>query len=246
MKVIKLGGSIITYKESYKKINKNSLGVLCDVLSESKEERILIHGAGSFGHIMALKYGLEKPGSIKGKEEAISKVVSDVLILNSVIIEYLNESGINAISVPPHVIYNFGKPDFTVVKSLTDKGFVPVLFGDIIMNKGRYRIISGDEIALDLSRVFRPESVAFITDVDGLFDSDPKTNKNARFIPLIKAGEISVVDTGRDATGSMAGKMKRIKKMMSYTGRVVVLNGNRPERLRNYLRGKESISTVIK
>ena len=59
----------------------------------------MIHGAGSFGHIMALKYGLEKPGSIKGKEEAISKVVSDVLILNSVIIEYLNERGINAISV---------------------------------------------------------------------------------------------------------------------------------------------------
>ena len=245
MNVIKLGGSVITDKSNYRKVNQTLLSNLCEVISSNKEKKILIHGAGSFGHILALKFGLNKPGPIKGREREIARVISDVLTLDSEIVDELNAKGVKAISVPPHVIYNSNKPDFRPIHSLLRKGFVPVLYGDIILFNGKYRIISGDEIALDLSRKFRPESVVFLTDVDGLYDSDPKKNKNAKLIPSIKAKMISVVDTDADATGSMAGKMERIKKMVAYSSRVVVLNGKKPERLGRYFRGLETISTVI-
>jgi isopentenyl phosphate kinase len=243
--VIKLGGSIITEKDSYRKVNLSLIRKLCRVLSDDKGRKILIHGAGSFGHILALRSGLERPGSINRKEDAISRVMSDVLSLDSVIVDELNEKGVRAVSVPPHIVYNGNVPDFRMVDLLLKGKFVPVLYGDIVLTYGKYRIVSGDEIALDLARAFRPDSVVFATDVDGLFDSDPKTNASARLIPFIKSREISVVDTSNDATGSMAGKMERIKKMVRYTGKVVVMNGTIPERLRSQLRGKETISTVI-
>ncbi len=245
MNIIKLGGSIITDKESYRKVNLKLLKELCNVLSESKGKKILIHGAGSFGHILAIKSSLDRPGSIKGKETAISRVIADVLELNSIMTDELNKKGVRAISVSPHAIYNGKKPDFKIVELLLKNGFVPLLHGDIVLSNGKYRIISGDEIALDLSRKFSSDSVLFVTDVDGLYDSDPKTNKNAKFIPSIRSKDISIVDTGRDATGSMAGKMERIKKMVLYTDRVVILNGKRPERLLTCLQGKETRSTVI-
>ncbi len=243
--VLKLGGSIITEKDSYRKINEETIVKLCDVLSKSKEKMVLIHGAGSFGHILALKHGLEKPGPSRGREGSISRVMSDVLTLDSAIIDKLNEKGVRAVAVPPHAVYHGSRPDFKIVETLVDNGFIPVLYGDIIIHKGKYRIISGDEIALDLSRRLRPRSVVFVTDVDGLYDSDPKINKRAKFIPKIMASEIEVIDTKRDATGSMAGKMERIKKIVLYTGRVIIINGKRPNRLRDFLEGRETRSTVI-
>ncbi len=245
MNVIKLGGSIITEKENYREVNMTLLRKLCKILSVDKERKILIHGAGSFGHIMALKHGLDRPGRIAEKGGAISKVMSDVLSLDTMIIEELNKNGVRAISVPPHAIYHGNTPDFRIVSGLLRMGFVPVLFGDIVVTVDKYRIISGDEIALDLSREFEPESVVFLTDVDGLYDSDPKVNRRARFIESIRSRDISVIDTGTDATGSMAGKMERIKKMVRYTKRVVILNGCRPERVRDFFLGKEVRSTVI-
>ena len=243
--VLKLGGSIITEKDSYRKINEDAIVKLFDVLSKSREKMVLIHGAGSFGHILALKHGLEKPGPSKGREASISRVMSDVLALDSAIVDKLNEKGVRGVAVPPHAIYHGSLPDFKIVETLLANGFIPVLYGDIIVYRGKYRIISGDEIALDLSRRFRPRSVVFVTDVDGLYDSDPKVNKKAKFIPKIRASEIEVIDTKRDATGSMAGKMERIKKIVHYTGRVIIINGKRPDRLNEFLEEKDTKSTVI-
>ncbi|MGC8562953.1 MAG: isopentenyl phosphate kinase [Thermoplasmata archaeon] len=245
MIVLKLGGSIITEKDSYRKINEGLVEKLCDVLSHNKEKIVLIHGAGSFGHILALKNGLEKPGSSRGKENSISQVMSDVLTLDSVIIDRLNRKHVRAVAVPPHAIYHGRRSDFRTIETLLSSGFVPVLYGDIIVHRGKYRIISGDEIALDISRRFRPGTVVFVTDVDGLYDSDPKINNSAKFIPNIRGKDIDIVDTKRDATGSMAGKMERIKKIVTYTSKVAIINGNKPERLRNFLRGRETKSTVI-
>ena len=41
------------------------------------------------------------------------------------------------------------------------------------------------------------------------------------------------------------GKMERIKKLVLYTGRVIIINGKRPDRLRDFLEGRETRSTVI-
>lgn len=245
MKIVKLGGSVITYKEKYKAVNFKHLRNLCKILAENDEKKILIHGAGSFGHIQAMKASLDKPGPIRGKESPISRVITDVSELNSLIADELNKYGVRAISIPPHAIYKGYRSDFGVVDLVLNNGFVPLLYGDIVLSKGRYRIISGDEIALDLSRKFAPDSVLFVTDVDGLYDSDPKANKKAKLIPSIFSKDISVVDTGKDATGSMAGKMERIKKMVLYTNRVVILNGKKPDRLLAALRGEGTRSTVI-
>lgn len=245
MNVIKLGGSVVTDKDTYRKVNTNLLRRLCGVLSKNKESKILIHGAGSFGHLKALEFGLERPGKIRGREGAVSRVISDVLRLDSIVVGELNEHGIRAVSIPPHAIYRGERPDFRIVEILVGEGLVPVLFGDIIAGKGKYRIVSGDEIAFELARKFKPTSVVFATDVDGLFDRDPKKYKDAKFIPRIDSEKISIVDTANDATGSMAGKMERIKKMVRYTDRVVVLNGTKPERLDKFLRGEKTKLTVV-
>lgn len=245
MKIVKLGGSIITDKGKLGKYNETNAKKLADAIFDNKDQLILIHGAGSFGHIKAMKYGLNYPGQIKGKEEAISEVMGDVLSLDSMLVQTLNSKGISAISVPPHSIYPLSNSSFKILANIIERGFVPILYGDIVFSRDEYRIISGDEIVLDLSREFTPEIVVFVTDVDGLYTSDPKTSTKAKLIESADAYKINARAKSKDATGSMKGKVSRIREILNYTRKVMIVNGNHPERLGKVLADEDTLGTVI-
>ncbi|MGC8645341.1 MAG: isopentenyl phosphate kinase [Thermoplasmata archaeon] len=244
MQIIKFGGSVITNKAIYRRARIDLLGKLCERLT-GRNDIILVHGAGSFGHIMALKYGLERPGKIEGKEEAISRVTNDVSYLNNVVVKTLIRSGVPSVGIPPHAIYSEAASDLGVVKRYQESGIIPVLYGDVIIQGKYFRIISGDEIIVDLSREFRPERVVFLTDVDGLYTADPKTNPKARLLRNVRSGDLPTGGKGGDATGAMSGKLRNIREMMKYTESVVIINGNYPERLGSYLQGRRFVGTVI-
>ena len=58
MIIIKLGGSIITDKTDYRKFNKDVVARLCKEIKESGQKVIIVHGAGSFGHIISKRFKL--------------------------------------------------------------------------------------------------------------------------------------------------------------------------------------------
>ena len=53
MILIKLGGSVITDKKEYRKFNRDIVARLCSEIKDSGEDVIVVHGAGSFGHVIA-------------------------------------------------------------------------------------------------------------------------------------------------------------------------------------------------
>jgi isopentenyl phosphate kinase len=54
--IVKIGGSIITDKTKPLTFKKAVVKRLAREIKESNEEIILVHGAGSFGHIFADRY----------------------------------------------------------------------------------------------------------------------------------------------------------------------------------------------
>ncbi len=245
MKIIKLGGSVITKKDSYRSANHDLIKKISKILGNYPEPLFLIHGAGSFGHIRAMEYNLSIPGKVRGKEFEITVVINDVLALNSIVSDSLASDGFRGISIPTHSIYSNNGPNFELLDEIIKNSFSPIMYGDIIIQNGNYRIISGDEIALDLAKRYKPEEIIFLTDVDGLYSSDPKEYSNAKFFRDIKISEIDIRDRGKDATGSMTGKIEKIKLMLPYTKRVVIINGLYPDRLKKVLNDEDTIGTVI-
>ncbi len=53
MMLIKLGGSVITDKSQYRRFDKDAVSRLCREIAESGKQAVVVHGAGSFGHIVA-------------------------------------------------------------------------------------------------------------------------------------------------------------------------------------------------
>ena len=105
--VIKLGGGLITDKSQYKLVREERIMSVCKVISKLKKDDdsvILVHGAGSFGHLEAKKWHLSTGHNIEIIDEqrlAVKNVRNDMMELNNYVLKYLKEFEIEGISHPP-------------------------------------------------------------------------------------------------------------------------------------------------
>ena len=65
MHIIKLGGSVITAKGRYRTFMQKATSRIIEEIAQIKDQIIIVHGGGSFGHIPAHRYGI--PGKLDSK-----------------------------------------------------------------------------------------------------------------------------------------------------------------------------------
>ena len=116
--VIKLGGGLITDKSQYKLVREDRIQSVCKIISKmikNDDSIILVHGAGSFGHLEAKKWNLSMGHSTEIIDEqrlAVKNVRNDMIELNNYVVKYLKEFGIEGISHPPSKWANGLGPQF--------------------------------------------------------------------------------------------------------------------------------------
>jgi len=255
MYIIKLGGSVITDKTKKNYFKKETMNHLAKEIKRANKEIILVHGAGSFGHILAEQYNLNQGYKNDDQLLGFSLTHSMVQKLNFLVLDSLIKKGISAVSIPPHAVLKLDnhqplKIDYNIFKDYLNKGFVPVTFGDVVLDKKLgFSICSGDLLVQLLAEKFKPEKVIFTLDEDGLYTSNPKKDKNAKLIDSTTIDELeqfkTLADSHADVTGGMGGKIKTIKKISKLGIDTILLNGNKPDRLYKMLIGENTKSTII-
>lgn len=241
--IIKLGGSIITAKDAPSaKANlpviKRLTREIKTILDQGKYKIILVHGAGSFAHGLVKKYNLHQGIKENKQKYALGLVVDAMLKLNSIVMDNLFRLNIKAISILPHTFITqtsrkLNDFDTSAIKAYLDNGQIPVLFGTIVLDhKLGYSILSGDTIACFLAKKLKADKVIFLTDVDGVYDSNPNKNPKAKLIKSITNKNIASIKnsfypTSRtDVSGEMAGKISEIQKYLKQVP-VWILNGQK-------------------
>jgi isopentenyl phosphate kinase len=93
--------------------------------------------------------------------------------------------------------------------------------------------------------------IIYGTDVDGLYDSDPKISRDARLLETVTCREIRRVSRSAlgsrmpDVTAGMRGKLFEAEHAARMGVEVVIMNLRRPENLRPILEGKTGRWTKI-
>lgn len=178
------------------------------VNSQQETAFILIHGAGSFGHHSAKAYGLSgktdkpnlstrmSPKSNRHRKRGLAETRLSVQKLNHLVVSKLIDYGVNAVGISP----GFGVPELqahlhlqqkpmkdleAVVLSAINAGLVPVMHGDACLYGDDAAILSGDTLVEVLGSLHWVSDAVFITDVDGVYDEDPRQNSNAKLLPKI-------------------------------------------------------------
>lgn len=260
--IIKLGGSVITYKNSLvpkpRKDNIRSLALeISDLYKTGKYRIVLVHGAGSFGHPIVKKYGLHLGAKTLGQKVALGQTNQNMLDLNKLVVGSLLKEGIPVVPLSPHAMAAQSAGQLTIfdhqiIKDYIAHDFVPVLFGDAVLDdKMGCSILSGDTIVSYLAKKLSAKKVVFLSDVDGVFDKDPVKNSRAKLIRRIDGTNIksvlrvlaSVNHTSRNVTGEMYGKITAINNNLKKI-KVVIANGLEQGGLTKALK-KNSISTRL-
>lgn len=252
MILIKLGGSVITDKREYRRFNKEAVSRLCREIRESGKEVVVVHGAGSFGHVLAKKHALNDGYRDPEQIPAVAQVCYDVRDLSSMVVAELNAAGIPSVSVPPGSCMVMDDRSLVmdrqeVILRFIGKGIVPVMFGDVVMDRALgFAILSGDQIMERLAEFIDFEKVIFVSDIDGLYDCDPKSNRDAALYETVTMETLECVDAGSsvdDVTGGVAEKMRWMLRMSGQGRECMLINGNVPGRLRSVLMGEETVCT---
>ena len=104
MFIVKLGGSVITDKSKENCFKHEILENLTEQIKRANKKTIIIHGAGSFGHIIAKKFDLNQGFKNKEQLHGFSLTHAMVQKLNSLVLDSFHKNGISAVSIPPHSI----------------------------------------------------------------------------------------------------------------------------------------------
>lgn len=246
IKVLKIGGSIITDKTRPACARMSEIERVTEEIAQSPEDLIFVHGAGSFGHAPAKKYGL--PG--KFDPEGLRNTHSCVAKLNSLVVDALAKAGANPIPVHPLssvALQNGRIKNFFVepIAEMLERGLLPVLHGDIAMDitKGA-GIVSGDQIVAYLAKALKAGVIAVGTDRDGvIFEGTPLREITRERLPEL--GSAIGASSSVDVTGGMRGKLLELLDLADSGSNSIIFNALKEGLITRALKG-ELVGTLVR
>lgn len=197
MIVVKFGGSAITDKRRPYTYRWGRLRAAAMALRGVKA--ILIHGAGSFAHPHVKELGLTPLG--------IALTKAALRLQTSHVLEDLAAAGVYAVPVEPGDVFRgCSLARHEPIDAALAAGLYPLLHGDIVPSDEGYVVVSGDDIAAELARIYGPSAVVFLMDVDGIYTAPPGTPGAVKLRELNAA--VLGGAAGIDVTGGIGKKIE--------------------------------------
>lgn len=262
MIILKLGGSILTKKDSSaSEIDEDNLHRLaCEIrrsLNNDEKDLVIVHGAGSFGHPPAKEYKIGEPFEMDEypyKRIGFAKIQNSVKKLNMLVCEELIKEDIPAVAIPASSFVTssnkrISKANLDNFRQYLEKGYVPVIYGDVVLDDDlEMAVISGDQIIQYLAVNLNADNVILGTDVDGVYNKNPKLHDDAqlyeRFSSLDELesfeGSVNV-----DVTGGMVGKIKELLDLADLGINSIIINANVEDNIYNALEQENVTGTII-
>ena len=220
--VISLGGSIINPGKIDYKFLKEFKQL---ILKISKNNKIIICTGGG-------KIARDYIEVLKDKKPSTKDLMGiQCTRLNAYLLAtFINDSNLKIESIIPTKLKE--------VKELTKKYKIIICGG---LEPGK----TSDGTTAEIAQVLKAKELINITNVDGLFNKDPKKYRNAKFIPLISHQDFKdKLNKIREGPGqhfvldSHAADICRKENI-----KVIILQGVR--NLKNYLEGKKFTGTIV-
>jgi isopentenyl phosphate kinase len=257
--ILKIGGSVITNKDGELAARTEVINRLAEEIQKAHVQNlVIVHGGGSFGHPTAQKYGIKEGLHEETQKVGFAETHHVMTVLNGLVMDSLVWHNIPAISVAPSccVVTENGRIktfEDAVFKSYLKMGFVPVLYGDATLDgKLGFTVLSGDQIVSHLARALGAKKIIIGVDTDGLYDADPKVEKNAKMYTHLTLAELEKIktkfggSTAADVTGGMLGKVSELIPAVAQGIPVTMVNAAKPNRVYKALMGEAIEGTVIR
>lgn len=127
--------------------------------------------------------------------------------------------------------------------ALLDQGVVPVVNENDVVATEEFRIGDNDRLSAMVANLIDADLLVLLSDVDGLYDADPRHHPEARLVPLVQRVDRTILAAasstwGPQGTGGMRTKLVAARIATSSGTQVIIANGRSPDVLCRLLDGE--------
>ena len=251
--VVKIGTSTLTYENG--KLNLRRIEYLCRTLSDLQNSgrRIVLVSSGAIG-VGVGKLGLARRPDETAKKQALAAVGQCELmfIYDKFFGEYHQSVAQVLLTADVTARENSRTNVVNTFSELLSMGIIPIVNENDTVAvdelEGR-NFGDNDTLSAIVASLVGADALVILTDIDGLYDKNPKTCPDAKRIPLVRAitDEVRAMAGGAGSsrgTGGMATKIRAAQVAAESHIPTVILAGDDPENLYRVFEG-EDIGTVF-
>ena len=244
--VLKVGSNVLRNDDGTANINvfKNLTDQVAEMMEQGKQVIIVSSGAGIYGVAAIDRWSRRNDMNYKQALCAIGQV--------ELMMVYKEHFAAHGIHVGQMLLTreDFSDEENTLhirntLFTLTDEQVVPIINENDSVSVDEIKTGDNDTLSALTACLWNADVLICLSDIDGVFDCDPKSNKDAELIEEVYdvdglLDEIDIHGKSDFGTGGIATKIEAARKAARYYIPTVLLNGKKEDILRKAAAGEET------
>lgn len=243
--VVKVGTSTLAHPTG--RLNIQRMEKLCKVLSDLKNmgHEIILVSSGA----IAMGFGKlnlsERPKDVPTKQASAAVGQCELMyIYDKLFTEYNHTVAQLLITAPDIEEGGVRKQNFhNTLARLLELGALPVINENDTISTEEFGIGDNDTLSAIVAVTIQADLLILLSDIDGLFDGDPRKNPDAKLIDTVEKIDEHIISLGGGSgsnlgTGGMATKLRAAQMATAAACEMVIANGQSPEVLYDVAAGK--------
>lgn len=232
--VIKIGTSTLAYSTGH--LNIRHIESFCKVVSDIKNAgyEIIIVSSGAVGMGMGKLSLKERPKELALRQASAAVGQCELMYTYDRLFGEYNHTVAQILLTAGNFNDTEQSKNFTnTVNKLLDLGVIPIINENDTVAVNELIIGDNDTLAAIVAKSVSADKLVLLSDIDGLYTSDPHKDKNATVIPVIReiTPEIEALAGGSASnvgTGGMKTKIEAAKIATSAGCEMIIANGKDP------------------
>ena len=250
--VVKIGTSTLAHSTG--RLNIRRIEELCKVLSDLKNagHEIILVSSGAIGMGVGKLSLSKRPEDIPTKQAAAAVGQCELMYTYDKLFTEYNHNVAQLLITAPDIEDGVRKLNFhNTLERLLELGVLPIVNENDTVSTDEIEIGDNDTLSAIVTANVNADLLVLLSDIDGLYDSDPHKNKDAKLIEIVSEINDDIMKLAGDkgsalGTGGMITKLNAAKIATEAGCEMVIANGENPCVLYDIAEGKKVGTRFLK
>ena len=250
--VVKIGTSTLAHSTG--RLNIRRIEELCKVLSDLKNagHEIILVSSGAIGMGVGKLSLSKRPEDIPTKQAAAAVGQCELMYTYDKLFTEYNHNVAQLLITAPDIEDGVRKLNFhNTLERLLELGVLPIVNENDTVSTDEIEIGDNDTLSAIVTANVNADLLVLLSDIDGLYDSDPHKNRDAKLIETVSEINDDIMKLAGDkgsalGTGGMITKLNAAKIATAAGCEMVIANGENPCVLYDIAEGKKVGTRFLK
>ena len=241
--VIKVGTSTLAHKTG--RLNIQRVEGLCKTLSDIKNagHEIVLVTSGAIGMGMGKFNMTEKPSDMPTKQACAAVGQCELMYVYDKLFTEYNHTTAQVLLTGVDIEHNGRYLNVqNTINRLLQLGALPIINENDTVSTDEIEIGDNDTLSAIVASIIKSDLLVILSDIDGLYDSDPHTNPNAKLLHEVHGVTQEIIEMAggigsKLGTGGMLTKLKAARIVNAESIDMVIMNGQDTNKLYDLING---------